>query len=322
MSPTTSQSTDDTEGRAPGDAIDEAAIVRKYTGGVGWPTVVLCGALVAGYVGVIVGWSAGIVPAWAGCAVNSALTYAFYTVHHDANHKAVSGRNARWSWLDPACGSIAAIPLQLSFRGFSSAHLRHHANTNDPLRDPDALVAGPLKAVPVKGLIGTITGVVGALPWGDRFVAKVLAPMMPKGRSESTRRAQLERKRMRRYSRIGLIVLVASIPAGMFAPVFLLWWLPGRLAVLALMVLFQWLPHFPYDSTERFHNTRITTFRFSTWLLLQQDRHLIHHLYPSIPWYRYRAVFREIRPLLLAEGATIEGRDAAPSRPIQLRTVT
>jgi len=52
---------------------------------------------------------------------------------------------------------------------------------------------------------------------------------------------------------------------------------------------------------------------------LQQDRHLIHHLYPSVPWYRYRAVFRELRPLLEAQGATIEGLDADPPRPIQWR---
>jgi len=32
--------------------------------------------------------------------------------------------------------------------------------------------------------------------------------------------------------------------------------------------------------------TRINRFPGSTWLLLQQDRHLIHHLYPTIPWYR------------------------------------
>jgi beta-carotene hydroxylase len=89
--------------------------------------------------------------------------------------------------------------------------------------------------------------------------------------------------------------------------------------VLALMLFFQWLPHFPYESTERFQNTRITTFRGSTWILLQQDRHLIHHLYPSVPWYCYRAVFQELRPLSEARGAIIQGRDSNPPHRIQLR---
>lgn len=248
-------------------AIDATAVARRYTGAVGWPTVALCLTLTCTYVLVIIGWAFGVVPLWAGCAVNSVVTYAFYTVHHDANHKSISGRNAKWRWRDRVCGEIAAVPLQINFLGFSAEHLRHHSHTNDPLHDPDVLVAGPMWALPIK--------------W--------------------------------------LLVLLASIPLGVFMPMFFLWWLPGRFAVLALMVLFQWLPHVPYESTDRYENTRVTTFRGSTWLLLQQDRHLIHHLYPSVPWYRYRAVFREIRPLLEAEGARIEGRDSASRRPIQLR---
>lgn len=99
--------------------IDESEVVRRYSGSVAWPTVVLCLVLVAGYSAVIVGWATGVAPLWAGFVVNAAITYAFYTVHHDANHKAISGRHTRWRWLDTACGSIAAIPLQLSFKGWS-----------------------------------------------------------------------------------------------------------------------------------------------------------------------------------------------------------
>jgi fatty acid desaturase len=170
----------------------------------------------------------------------------------------------------------------------------------------------------LKWLAGTLLGVAMALPWGDRLAARVTMRLRPDA-PKATERMSQEMRRLRRYSRICLAVLVASIPLGLFLPVFFLWWLPGRLGVFALMVLFQWLPHFPHKSTERFSNTRITTFRGSTWLLLQQDRHLIHHLYPSVPWYRYRAVFRELRPMLEAQGATIEGLDASPPRRIQWR---
>jgi len=300
------------------EELNVGAVIRRNSGQIGWPTVLLCSGLMAGYSAVIAGWAAHIVPLWAGCALNAVLSYAFYTIHHDANHKAISGRNERWLWLDTVCGSIAAVPLQISFAGFSPAHLRHHAHTNDPRRDPDVLVGGPLWALPVKWLAGTAVGVVTALPWGDRLAARLLARMRP-GASKPTERVGNDMRRLRRYSQVCLVVLVASIPLGLFLPAFFLWWLPGRLAVFALMVLFQWLPHFPHQNAERFHNTRITTFWGSTWLLLQQDRHLIHHLYPSVPWYRYRAVFRELRPLLEAQGATIEGRDANPPRRIQWR---
>lgn len=303
-------------------AIDENEVVRRYSGSVGWPTVLLCLALTAVFVGVIVGWSTGAVPLWIGFIINAVITYAFYTVHHDANHKAISGRQDRWRWLDTACGSIAAVPLQLSFKGWSAEHLRHHAHTNDPVRDPDFQVAGPLTAIPVKVFLSNLFAIIGALPYGDRLVAKIVAKMFPGGAAtaaEPNDRIKLEEMRLRRYQRLCLLALVVSIPLGLFVPTFFLWWLPGRFGVLALVALFQWLPHVPYDDTARYKNTRINIFRGSTWLLLQQDHHLIHHLYPSVPWYRYRAVYREVRPLLEAEGARIEGRGTNPYRPIQMK---
>jgi len=35
-------------------------------------------------------------------------------------------------------------------------------------------------------------------------------------------------------------------------------------------------------------------------------------------WYRYRAAFRELRPLLVANGAIIQGTGTTPHVPIQL----
>ena len=42
-------------------------------------------------------------------------------------------------------------------------------------------------------------------------------------------------------------------------------------------------------------------------LLLGQNYHLLHHLYPRMPFYRYAACFRAVRPVLEAERARIEG---------------
>jgi beta-carotene hydroxylase len=298
--------------------IDESEIIRRNTGFVAWPTVALCIGLVASYTVVVVGSVAGPLPLWAGFILNTALSYAFYTVHHEANHKAISGRQAGRGWLDTVCGSIAAIPLQLSFKGWSAEHIRHHAHTNEPGKDPDYQVAGPLWAVPLKWLMAVTFSSIGALPYGDRLVGRILTKLGIEERSSTNERVILEHKRLRRYNRVCLAALIITIPLGLFVPALLLWWLPGRVAVLGLMVLFQWLPHVPYDDTARFRNTRITTFRGSTFLLLQQDRHLIHHLHPFVPWYRYHSVFREMRPLLEANGARIEGRDSVPHQPIQL----
>ena len=110
-----------------------------------------------------------------------------------------------------------------------------------------------------------------------------------------------------------------SIPLGAVVPVVVLWIIPARLTFLYLLFFFVWLPHFPYEHTDRFRNTRITLFPGSTWLLLQQDRHLIHHLYPSIPWYRYRAAHRELAPLLSEQRAVVAGPSSDPRVRVRLR---
>ena len=60
----------------------------------------------------------------------------------------------------------------------------------------------------------------------------------------------------------------------------------------------------------RFKNT--TTFTFPgilddivTGLWLFQNYHAVHHLYPRIPFYRYRAVFQKIRPHMKENEANI-----------------
>ena len=55
-----------------------------------------------------------------------------------------------------------------------------------------------------------------------------------------------------------------------------------------------------------------------TWLLLEQDRHLIHHLRPSAPRYRYRAVFR------IVDGSPLgrQARSIGVMGPAEIRTVT
>ena len=116
-----------------------------------------------------------------------------------------------------------------------------------------------------------------------------------------------------------MIALLISIPLGAVVPVAVLWIIPARLTFLYLAIFFAWLPHFPYEHTDRFRNTRITLFPGSGWLLLQQDRHLIHHLYPSIPWYRYRAAHRELASLLTEQGAVVAGPSSKPRVRVRLR---
>jgi len=296
----------------------EQDVVRRLSGGFGWPTVLLTFALLAIEFGTVALWALGVIPLAVGFAINSVASYAWYTVHHDATHKAISGRSPKLRWVEVSCGNIAGFAMLLEFRGYAASHLRHHAHTNTP-EDPDILIAGPGWQVPVKWAVATVLFTIAALPWGDRVVVRLLGRLGLPLPTPTSQREVADRNRQRRLVQLGLLVLLASIPLGWFWPVLLLWWLPSRVGILILMAMFQWLPHFPFDRTDRFGATRVTLWPGSTWMLLHQDRHLIHHLYPSIPWYRYRSAYRELLPLLKENHAIIEGRGTSPRVPIHLR---
>lgn len=294
----------------------EQEVVRQLGGSFGWPTVLLTFALLAVYAATVVAWARGSLPLAVGCAISTLTAYAFYTVHHDATHGAISGRRKSRAWVDQVCGTIGGFALILDFNGYAKNHLRHHAHTNTE-RDPDLMVKGSFSQLPLKWSVGMVLIVIAAMPWGQQLVERIVARIGigPQGAISSDERHTTHR--LRRLMRVSLVVLVAAIPLGVFWPMLLLWWLPSRFAIFILNVFFQWLPHYPFDRTDRFGATRINRFPGSTLLLLQQDRHLIHHLYPSIPWYRYHVVQRELADVLRDQQAVVEGRHSEPYTPIR-----
>ncbi|ODS00160.1 hypothetical protein AUC68_03355 [Methyloceanibacter methanicus] len=50
------------------------------------------------------------------------------------------------------------------------------------------------------------------------------------------------------------------------------------------------------------------------WLYLFQNFHLIHHLFPRIPFYKYKDAFVDLRPVLEKEGAHIYEYEFGPHR--------
>ena len=295
---------------------EERAVSLRLSQGFAWPTVLLLLGLIAAGVGVAATAVSGRIPLLAGLFLNSLVGYGLYTVVHDAAHRSISGRNPKFARWDVICGNVAAQLILLNFAGHRSSHLRHHAHTNTE-RDPDLGAKGPLVAIPVKWFIGNIVLGLVALPKGVRFANALMARLGATKASEGGDESLLASQRW--AIRVGIAAVLVSIPLGVVVPVVVLWVIPARLTFLYLGVFFAWLPHYPYEHTDRFRNTRITLFPASTWLLLQQDRHLIHHLYPSIPWYRYRAAHQELALLLAERGSVVAGPSSKPRQRVQLR---
>lgn len=170
-------------------------------------------------------------------------------------------------------------------------HLRHHGVTNDPATDPDMWVA-----VEGRGkLAARCLSIIPHYYW--HFLVG------PTSRTKSARSALPSAV----GGIAGLLSLGAVLWAAELGPEALwLWVVPAILGTGFLAYAFDYLPHVPFDSRERFLNTRVVQGRVLNVVLLGQNYHLMHHLYPRVPFYRYLACFQLMRPLLERKGSRIE----------------
>ena len=152
--------------------------------------------------------------------------------------------------------------------------------------------------------------VLSIFPGGSRLIPAVVRQSLQSG-VESPYEIRLERRLMLLH----LGIFVALSVAGFFWEALLLWYLPSRIGVLLVIFLFAWLPHHPHDERGRYRDTRITLFPGGTLLIRGQNHHLLHHMFPRVPHYRLPALFREMRPILEAHGARIEGPLAGRGAP-------
>ena len=267
---------------------DRLAPARELRGAptVAWwanPTMWIALAALLGWMVGWVGYLSGAVPAWAAIAVNAVANYLGFTVFHESCHRTAHRRR----WLNDTLGWLPALMLTFVSPVFRSCHLQHHAHTNDPDRDPDHWVAHRPRWLLPFWLVGTAVRY--------RVLCHRLGWSTP-----AARRAQ----------QVMDAVLVASLPVaaltGHLTEVVVLYWAPMLISGLVLFFAFDFLPHYPFDSTERFHDTRLQPGRLRHALLLGQNYHLVHHLWVSVPWFRYRRVFTDLEPELRARNVRID----------------
>ena len=270
----------------------EAEAARRHSPAFAWPTLVLAVVLLAGLVASTWAAAAGAMPLWLGAAINAAILYAIYTPLHDAIHGAIVPRRKGWGWVHTAVGMASAAPIWMFYHHHRKSHFRHHARTNFA-DDPDLYAKGSFARVCfVK------------MPW---MLINYFNPFALLADCRRHRLTASETAITMALFALQAALVVAVVAAGYGLEFVVLWLLPWFVGNHVMMMAFAWMPHHDHSETGRYRDTRIALFPLGDLLLLQQNLHLIHHMLPAVPFYRYRAVFEEIRPCLEQNGARIEG---------------
>lgn len=270
----------------------EAEVARRHSPEIAWPTIALAlGALALWAVSSVLALD-GTIPLLAAMAINTVVMYAIYTPVHDSSHSAIVPRRKNLRWVNVAIGTISALPIFMFFHHHRKSHFIHHARANRP-EDPDKFAMGSFAEV---FFVKT--------PWallnyfnGVALYRDCVALKMPKREIRIT---------MAQYGLL-MALLVGLVVAGYGIELLTLWLIPWFVGVLLMQVAFGWFPHHDHSETGRYRDTRISLFPGGDLLYLQQNLHLIHHMLPAVPFYRYRAVFDELRPTLERHGVRIEG---------------
>jgi len=243
---------------------------------VAWPTMALFFGALAIYIGstfmgVTNGW-----PAWATVCLNALSAYWMFTVAHDASHNSLSLHR----WLNDGVARIAVstlLPLPM-FRMFRYIHMQHHRFSNEA-DDPDHWVgSGSPWTTPLRCALMDVHYMVW---YASRLSSR------PKDEVRDTVLSALG----------GVAVLAWLFSQGWAHEVLMYWLLPSRLAIFFLALAFDYWPHSPYKATDAENKYMATSVRAGmewllTPLLLSQNYHLVHHLYPLVPFYRYVRVWR------------------------------
>lgn len=294
---------------------DERRKVAPFRGAIAWRLIVTWAFFIAAWIVVVAATVDGPIPLWLGAILSFVIATTFYMPMHDATHGNVWGDVAKGRWFEDVVGMSSSFWVGFSYKGHRIGHMKHHAYTNDPARDPDVFVHGPKR-----DLIPKLYGAVIVNPLLPLFAfvppARMLLPKAVKN-AERVLRSPAEDRYAFRFWLMRTVGLVAAFALGFGWEALWLWYVPTMLVIAWLGFIFAWYPHHPIEGrVGRYVDTRVAVFPGSTILVRGHDYHALHHLYPRVVHYKLPRLWREIGPEMTEKGVRTEGRALGATGPV------
>jgi beta-carotene hydroxylase len=250
----------------------------------GNPTVWLFALALTLDVAGVTGYVTSLLPPALVVGVISTGLYVGFTVLHDAVHGVAHANPA----VARVMGTVTGFLLTFTYPFFLRVHRQHHGHANDTDRDPDGILGSvPLLIAPLVGGVAIFTS----------YHANYFRRRWWRSTGEVIEVVACDA--------FYLGILASAILGGWLTSLMILWVGPLIVTLHVLVFTFDFLPHFPHDSTDRRFNARAYGGPLVAVLHLNQNYHLIHHLWPRIPWFRYREAYLATRPTLRALGCRV-----------------
>jgi beta-carotene hydroxylase len=277
---------------------EERKIAERLSPKVAWPTLRLAVLLPLAQALLIGAALIGYVPSWAVVIPLGYIVFAYYTLVHESIHGNIV-RGTQYAWVHSLIGWFGALNMMTSYPGLRRIHLLHHQHTNTD-DDPDYNLCHGKLWQSVGRVLFLRTLLLLPLP---------VVKLVPAA-AYSMKKAMMTDDEKQQHA-ITLTALQLAFWLAVFFGyakiVLLFYWVPVMLGMVILNVFFQYIPHVPFDKTDRYGNARVNDWPLGHLVLLGQNLHLGHHLWPSVPFYHYRQLNDELVPQYLSVGARLEG---------------
>jgi len=254
----------------------------------------------------------------------------FYMSLHECVHNNLAGcpKSGKTPWINSIVQDIVAhtscCALSFGYREHWREHMAHHKFTNFEGKDPNALLLSGTLMTRLASHLGILTACLLLTFRPARMTGiEILKGDAGFHFTLDGKLTKLGEINMGLLLAIGFnMKLQAAVAVLTFRwrEVLFFWFLPQRIAFLTVDIVFGWLPHHPHADVGRYKDTRITL--IGNWEPLRSilsycvfcghDYHLIHHLYPRVPWTRLKLLYHEMEPMLRKRGVRIEGGDGRP----------
>tara|TARA_B100001175_G_scaffold98286_1_gene83307 strand:+ start:2389 stop:3279 length:891 start_codon:yes stop_codon:yes gene_type:complete len=272
--------------------------VKSNISGVAWPTIITFFVAAAVIITLQVLYAKEQIHLLPHLIITSYFMYVMYTPLHEASHQNISGANQKYRFLNPLFGFLSALFYLHSYTQHTWSHLEHHKHANDKDLDPDYIIKGSnWFSIMARGFF--------ILLIKDYFYIK----------NEKLKNDKIAKIKMKIGTIESLIPVILLI---IFTNVFSVPWyhfilsyvIPLLFAVMLLGIFFDYLVHMPHQSSEKFGDTNVIRTKKwldypMTWIWSYQNYHGMHHLFPRLPFYKYKKVFMDKEDELIRLGLPI-----------------